>query len=461
MIRYRAITCRHGRSPAARRVFGGFEGFAARLACLACVLCGFSQGHARAQALPAATANPISTGFELPRVGGSFSYSVSGYESFSSGFYSPSGFQSSTGVSGNIALITASKADPFSMVLSTGRSWSNSGEPSPFYLNFGASQVINLHRWNAMLSDSVGYFPATPSVGLSGIPGTGDLSIPPVQSGVDTGQGILTSYATRLSNNASAGIGRQLTAKSSANFSGTYSMFRFVGNSSNSGLDSDSYSAGASYSYALNARSNLSGNYSYSIFKYSSGLSGYKGQTVDVGYSRQISRRLSMDVFLGPQWTMLDAQVSPVLGAAPYTGTTVNLFVSTDLTYSTKTTSYSAGYSRGTNGGYGALPGGRSDSLRFTASKTFDRVWNAGFTSAYTHTSSLANYQSFAGSTFVVGGQLSRALGRNFSTYGSYTLEKQTSTGSTAGVFNLFSGSFQVVSVGVTYSPRPRRIGAH
>jgi hypothetical protein len=465
MNQYGDTTCWRGKIPAGRAVRRVRAGFSTDLACLVLSACSFgvmTPVVAHGQALPAATASPISTGFELPTVGGSFSYSVSAYESFTSGFYSPSGFGSSTGLSGDVALVTSSKSDPFSMVLATGRSWSTSGQPSPFYLSIGASQVVNLHKWNAVLSDSVGYYPATPSLGLSGIPGTGDLGVPPVQVGSNAGQGLLTSYSTRLSNTASLGIGRQLTARSSVNVSGSYGILRFLGDASGTGLESDSYSGGAGYSYTLNGRSSLSGNYSYSKSKYNGGLPGYHSQTVDGGYSRRLSRRLSVDVFAGPQWTTIEpGTVQFFPGLSPFAGTSVNLFASAALSYKTRDVSYSLNYNRGTNNGFGALPGGRTDTVGFSASKTFDRVWNGAVNAGYSHTSSFSQYQPFSGKTFIASVQVSRALGRNFSTYGSYSLEKQSSTGSTVGVFNLFSGSFQVASFGLTYSPRPMRIGAH
>src|SRR5947208_16503963 len=73
-----------------------------------------------AQALPAATADPISTGFQLPTASGSLQYSVSGIESLTSGYYGGSGLQAATGVAGNLAVITSSKAYPFQLIVSTG-----------------------------------------------------------------------------------------------------------------------------------------------------------------------------------------------------------------------------------------------------------------------------------------------------------------------------------------------------
>lgn len=413
-----------------------------------------------AQALPAASADPISTGFQLPTAAGSLQYSVSGIESLTSGYSGGSGWQTASGVSGNLAMITSSKAYPFSMIISGGKFFSTSDQPSTTYANLAVSQVINTHRWSAILTDTVAYLPSTPSVGLSGIPGTGDVGIAPVQTGLDQGQGLLTPYSTRVSNAVSANVSRRLTARLSASAGGNYMTLRFVGNSAGTGINSDAYSGNAGLSYTLDARSTLSGNYSYSTYTYTGSLSGFKSQTASVGYTHQLSRRLGMDVFVGPQWSTVSSDGTVLIpGLTNASGTATNLYFSGDLNYTTRTTNYSLSYSRGTNNGYGVVPGGRSDTLRFTASRTFDRVWSLSANAAYARTSSLQGTQTYSPNTFVAAGQASRALGRSTSLFASYTLEKQTNTGLGVGLFNVFSGSFQVASFGLTYSPKALHFG--
>lgn len=408
------------------------------------------------QALPAASADAVSTGFKLPTTAGSMSYSVSGNESFSSGFYSNTGWQSATGVTGNFAMITSSRSYPFSMIVSGGHSFSSSSAPSTNYVDLAVSQVVNTHRWGIVLSDSVAYLPATPSVGLSGIAGTGDVGLAPVQVGSDIGLGILTAYSNRVSNAASITIQRRITPRISAAVDGSYSTVRFLGTgpSDNTGLNSDGYTTGGSLSYMLDARSTLSGNYAYARNTYSGSLGGFTSQTVSVGYSHQFSRRLSMDAFIGPQWSTVDPQTVSLYYGTVAPGTSINLSLSTSLNYSSRFANYSLGYSRGTNNGFGVLPGGRSDSVRFSASKTFDRVWSASTSAAFTRTTAVnSTVQSFAPKSFTAAAQVSRALAHSLSVYGSYTLEKQSTTGNTFGVFDLFTGSFQVVAFGLTYSP--------
>jgi hypothetical protein len=404
---------------------------------------------ASGQALPTAEASPISTGFELPRTAGTLQYSVSANESVSSGYYSSSGLSSSTGLTGDLAFISTSKTDPFSMVFSAGRSWSTSGQPSTLYSNLALSQVITTPMWSFVLSDSVSYMPETASTGLSGIPGTGDLGIPPVQVGDDFGQGVLTGYSTRVSNIAALSVQRRLTGATSLQLSGSYSILRFVGNSANNGIDNNSESGSIGLNHRLDARTNIGGNYAYSQFTYGS-QPGFSSQTASIDYSRQLSRRLMMNLAAGPQWSNT--------GTGQNASTNVNLFAAASLNYSTNFANYSLGYSRGNNSGSGVVQGARSDSANISASRTFKRVWNGAVNVSYTDSTSISSGPTFSSDTTIGGAQLSRAIARSLSVYASYTLEHQTTSGAAAGV-NAFSGTYQTASFGLTYSPTSIHFG--
>ena len=181
------------------------------------------------QALPAAEAAPISTGFALPRTAGTLNYAVSASESLSWGYYGNQGAAAGTNLSGDVAFLSISKLYPFSMVFSGGHSWENLGQPSYTFLNLGMSQVLSLKKWSIVVSDSVSYLPGTPTAGLSGVAGVGDLGLSPVQVGADTGQGVLTNYSDRIANTVSGSAQHPLTGKTSMNVSGSYGFTRFLG----------------------------------------------------------------------------------------------------------------------------------------------------------------------------------------------------------------------------------------
>lgn len=425
------------------------------------------------QAIPAASADPISTGFQLPSVAGSMRYSVGAVESLSSGYYQGSGWDSATGVNGNLAVITSSKRAPFSMIFSGGYFWSTSEEPTNSYANVGLSQVLNTKNWSFILNDSVSYSPSTPSVGLGGVPGTGDLGVPPVQLGIDDIQALLTQYSTRVSNSASVNVSRRLTGRLSLQGSGSYSMLRFLGTPSvpsslssiyGTGLNSNSYSGSGGLNYNMNARDSVSASYSYSSSSYEDNYPGFTSQTAMAGFSHKFSARLSGNLFAGPEWTSTQQTTGPNLAVVPGSPmvTSVNAYVLGALNYAMERSAYTVGYSRSTNSGFGVTVGGRTDSIRATATTTRARYWNLAANAAYSRTVSLGNVavQNFSPKTFVVSGQVSRALLRSLSAYASYTLEKQSGVG-TGTIFDVFVGSIQVVGMGITYSPPAIRFGPH
>jgi hypothetical protein len=175
------------------------------------------------QALPAAEASPISTGFELPTTAGTLDYALSVGESLTWGYYTGAGTVYGTNLSGDLGYISSSQRDPFTAVLAGGHFW-GSGGFSYSYVSMGVSQQISLGRWVYLLSDGLSYMPGTSTIGLTGLPGVGDLGVNPVQVGPVAGQGILTDYSNRISNTASLSIQRPITGKTSFNASGSYAI---------------------------------------------------------------------------------------------------------------------------------------------------------------------------------------------------------------------------------------------
>ena len=416
-----------------------------------------------AQALPAATASPTSTGFSLPSSAGTLQYALSASQSISNNNFGNSGTDYNTNLNGDLAFISSSPRDPFSMVFSGGRSWSTSSQSFNF-LNLAISQVVNAGRWNFMLSDSVSYLPQTASAGLSGVAGVGDLGLSPVQTGAIPGQGVLTGYSTRVANSSSLSLRRQIAGKTSLNASGSYSLTRFLSNSSSSavpsspGLNTDGETGSLGLSHSIDARNSLGGNYSYSRNTYSGtnfGIPqpGFSSQTSSLQYSHQFTRKLSTSLSAGPQWTSID---SP--GITP----TLSLFASLSASYAGKFSHATIAYSRSSNSGFGVVGGAISNSVTFSTGRTFDRVWFCALTSSYTQTANLPTAATlpFSFHTTVAGVQVSRALARSLSAYASYTLQNQSNQGTTAAV-DLFSGLSNAAGFGITFSPSAVRLGGH
>jgi len=413
--------------------------------------CATATVTASGQALPAAEASPISTGFSLPRAAGSLQYAVSASETLSWGYYGNNGAAEATNVSGDVAYLSSAKADPFSMVFSGGHSWATSNEPSYSFLNLALSQVIQAGRWNFVFADSVNYLPETPSTGLSGVPGEGDLGVTPVQIGSDTGQGVLTVYANRVTNTVTGSLQRQITGKTSIFGSGGYTLLRFLGAASGVALNSDEESGSGGFNHRASERNSFGGNYTYSTFTYSGGsVPGFTSQTASGTYSHQFTRKFGTSLSAGPQFTEIGSQSTQ----------SVSLFVDAVASYAGKQSGGALSFTRSNNSGYGVTVGALSSSVVFTANRSFGRVWRAAATASYTQTSSLpsATALPFSFNTTIFGVQLSRALGRSFSAYASYTLEDQMHQ-NRSGAVDVFDGKAQVVAFGLTYSPTSKHLG--
>lgn len=406
---------------------------------------------ARAQSIPADTgATPPGVGFSLPRIGGTLTYGVSASELISNGFFNNTGVDATTSVSGDLAYVSKSQFHPFSAVYDGGVLIANSGQPNTYFQTLSLSQVFSTKKWNFVAADSVSYLPESPVSGLSGVPGVGDVGVDPITVGPNTGIGILTEYGPRVSNTVSVSASRMITGHISAQASGVYAVQRFIGDNSGLAFNSNTDGVSAGATYAFSVRDTLSANYNYSNFTYPGTVYSFDSQGATLQYSRQWSRRLSTSVYFGPQ----------IVGgsSAAYNGTAIEYAAGASAAYASRTTSYTLSFSRGVNNGSGVLPGSFSDNVVLAAHRQFGRNWLLSGDVGYSRTSSLPDFDLYTFNTDAVSfsGQATRGLGRYFSTFLSYTLERQTlaGNGTTYDAPNAFSGVYQVVAIGITYSPR-------
>ncbi len=418
-----------------------------------------------AQAIPVATAPSISTGFTLPSLAGTMQYAVSASQSYSSNYFGNSSVNTSTNLSGDLAFITNSALYPFNTVFSGGRAWSSSGQSSYDFLNLSMTQGIHVQRWTFALSDSVNYLPGTATTGLSGVPGVGDLGVNPAQPGTTSGtgalpgQGVLTGFSSRVANSSSLSAGRPITGKTSIDASGSYSLTRFLNNStnhSNQGVNNDSESAGMGLSHRIDARNSTGGNFTYSRSTFSGanfGIPepGFSSQSASLQYSHQFTRKFGMSASAGPQWNNT---------GTPGSSRSLSLLANLSASYTGEFSQATMAYTRGSNSGSGVVGGAISDSVSFSTSRTLNRVWHCALTAAYTQSSQLPSSSSlpFTFHTTVMGVQVSRAIVRDLSAYASYTLQNQSNQGVTAAV-DLFSGLSNVTGFGLTYSPMAIHLG--
>jgi hypothetical protein len=407
--------------------------------------------RAKAQAPPLST--PPTFGFSLPSVEGTLTYSLSASEAFLTGY--AGGVDYDTALSGSLGYLSKSPDKPFSLVYSGGYLYSSvPGYPSSStFQNLAASQVVTTKHWNFVIDDAVSYLPESPTTGLSGIPGVGDIGVEPVQIGDQPAQSILTNYATRLGNGLNGGITRTINRSLSINGSASWQILHFI---NNEGIDSSMASGSIGPTYRIDARSSASADvvYSYTNDTYAGNSYPFETEGITFQYQRQLTHFLTMNVSAGPQRTfgsgstssLIPSQITPVASAS--------------LTYSRKTTTASVFYSRASNAGSGVVFGALTNSIGGTVREQFSRNWQGALMASYSQSTSLAevagvdeDYHSTFG-----GGQISRRLSRSFSAYFSYTAVTQSQS-NVVVVQPAYSGLSQTFSVGITYSPGAQHLG--
>jgi len=409
--------------------------------------------ESQAQNAPVLQASPDSFGFQLPKLAGQINYAVSASQTIVAGYNGNGGTVSSTNVSGDFAYITTSKTHPFAVLYSGGYLGSESSQlPSSTFQNLALSQSYKTRTWDFVVNDTVSYLPESPVGGISGIPGVGDLGSTPVEPVDYLGAGILTNYDTRVSNVIGATAAKQLTGSTSLMGSGSYAIQRFTGSAAgdDSAYDSNQVEASLGLQHRINARNTIGVDYVYSYFTYIGQPLSFTANGVNLHYVRLLTSKLTLDASIGPQWNT----------GTVFSSTSLDLAAAVALSYTGERTSSSLSYVRGTSAGSGVVEGALTNSIMFNSTRRLNAYWRVAGSVSYTTSQSIPDsiYPAFSIDSEIASGQLSRSLGRSFSTYGSYTLENQSLSGGVATALT-FNGLQQVIGFGITYSPGSSRVG--
>lgn len=407
---------------------------------------------AAAQAPP--LASPPSFGFSLPSVEGTLTYSLSASESVITG-YEGNSADTTTSLSGNLGYLSSSPDKPFSLVYSGGYLYSTQpGYPaSSTFQNLAASQVWATKNWNFVIDDAVSYLPQSPTTGLSGIPGVGDVGVTPVTIGDEPPQSILTNYSTRVGNGLNGGATRKIDASLSITGSASWQILHFFGHG---GIDSSSETGSVGPTYRIDARSSVGANvnYSYTNDSYLGVSYPFETEGISITYQRQLSKFFNLSLVAGPQRTFGTG------GTASSLPSQITAVGSAGISYARRRTTATLGYSRATNSGSGVLYGALTDTVSGSIRQQFSRNWQGALTASYSDNTPLGNiagadlnYRSTFG-----GGQVSRRIGRSFSAYFSYTAVTQSENHVTSSQ-TAYSGLNQVFSGGITYSPTSLHFG--
>ena len=401
------------------------------------------------------------SGLNLPTLTGTFQYGLSASEVFSTGYGNGDVFVQ-TSLSGDVAYSSTSQTHPFSMIYSGGVQLANQSNSSTTYFqSLAATQSYITRGWVFSVSDAVSYLPQSPTVGLSGIPGTGDIGLSPIQLGSQPSQDILTVENSRLSNVVTGSVERRLDAFTSISGGASYGTLDFFGNN---GLDSTQISANVGVSRRIDARSSASLSATYGIYQYGKLGNGASFQTrgLSAGYQRELTRQLSMSASGGPEWISSSSTL-----AIP---SRLTFTAGAGLNYAVRIYTAGVSYSRGITGGAGVQPGGITDSVIAVVQRPFGTAWSASANLGYARTQGLSNgatpvnlallglTSSGSYSGVFAGGQVTRRIGRSLSAFASYNALSQNYNQNSISPTAL-NGIVQSFAIGISYFPRSLHLG--
>jgi hypothetical protein len=424
------------------------------------------------QAVPAGIATIDTAPNPLP-LDGVLHYQLSASEILQLGYYAAGQVTGTSALSGDVAYTSKNTARPFSLIFAGGLLLPNqSGQGVTTYQNVSVSQGYVTRHWVFNLTDSFSFLPQSPTTGLSGIAGTGDIGVVPVGGpGQGPAGGVLTVSGNRISNSLS-GVGeRQITRDTSISGTGSWTLLRFV-DSQAIGLDYSQISGTVAANHRFDLRTSASVSAVYAVFDYSGYQSGptepsFQTRGINVSFERLLSHTLSVSASAGPQW------ISSSNGAL--IPSTLNVAGRGSLAYSRRFTNAYVTYSRGVNGGSGVLPGALADTIGFGGGRTYGHNWVLSINGGYTRSSGLTNLQNLNSlqgtptttsttpvnevfNTIYAGVQARRRITTNLSGFLSYTAQSQSTNYSLNSV-NASSGISQTFGFGISFSPRSTSLG--
>jgi hypothetical protein len=426
------------------------------------------------QAVPAGgpSMSPSNSGLNFTPLDGVLHYALSASEVIQLGYYGAGEVTSSTVLSGDVAYTAKSTLRPFSLLFAGGVSLANTGgQGTTSFWNVAASQGYVTRHWIFNISDTFSFLPQSPTTGLSGIPGVGDLGAIPVQGpGEGPAGGILSNAGNRYANALSGNVERQLDHATSISGTGSWSVLHFLDHPANTiSLDSTQILGSVALNRRLDARSSASLDAVYSTYSYSNAGNGtvvingiaqpdIETRGINVSYQRLLSRSLSVTVSAGPQW--VSSSNSTLIPSS------VNVAASAGASYSRGLTNASVSYSRGVSGGSGVLPGAQSDSVSGSLSHSYGRDWVASLNAGYTHSAGLTQLATttpsapihFVYDTVFGGVQVTRRINMHLSGYASYTAQNQSNNNALAAQ-NALNGTSHTFGIGITFTPRSTRLG--
>jgi hypothetical protein len=352
-------------------------------------------------------------------------------------------------LSGNVDYMNGFKRRPFTLTFGGGYSWNLAGisHGDGFFENLLLSQGIVGRKWNIQVSDNISYLNEAPITGFSGVPGTGEPisgpNPPPPSS-----QTILTLNTRTVNNIVSGEFEHSLNYATALSVSGSSELLRYP---DGNGLDTNAQTASAGLTRRLDARNSLSGQYLFTDYSYPGNnlalpISSLVTNTALFGYQREWNRRITTNVSVGPEW--VESSNSAVVPSS----TRISGSATVDDQF--RFGSASLNYSHSASGGGGFLLGAEVDRVGAGFSREFEKKLTTELTGGYMRTSGLSTQEKIDGKYGAA--MATMRLSQHFIAFANYTASDQSTSYSLPT--NALTGLWQVISFGIGYSPREKRV---
>jgi hypothetical protein len=364
---------------------------------------------------------------------------------------------------GNLSLVKAWSRSQLAVNYSGGGFVSSGNNQSSFGNNSGSgvyqqlalSQYFQINRWLFQILDQFSKLPQSQfgfgigtNLGAPGVGGSLGVTIPGLSYSAVPNQSIFSTNGPVSSNTGVLQATYSISPRSSITAAGAYGILRFVdpGN-----VDSDTILGSLGYNYSISAKDNVGITYRFDSFHYQGLAQAYGVHYPAFAYSRKITGRLALQLFVGPEIITYRIPV----GTASHS---IGFNFSPTLNYSTHHGGISASFVHGLSGGSGVLVGSTLDEVQFSGNRRLGRVWSGNVNFGYAHNASIANsgQPSTSYNSFFGGAGLNRPIARNLFlglSYAAYFSE--TGLSNCTGPSCSSSNTTQTINLSLQWNTRP------
>lgn len=331
-------------------------------------------------------------------------------------------------VSGNLSLLEAWGHNVLAANYSGGGFFSKDPtQGDGHYQQLASAFEIDRRRWQLLFVDQFSRLPqssfgfgGTTGLSLPGITDTLAVPLPGLQSAFVPGQTILSVGGPRYSNASAAQLTYAVTRRGSITVAAVHGLLRFD-NAGNINSDTEIFNGG--YNYAMSPRNFLGMIYRFGAFHYPGAPQALGNQVIQAMYGRRITGRLGLNLGGGPSITNF---------RVPVNGSKQNVSESwtASLAYAFRMSKVGLGYTHGISGGSGLFTGTKADLVAANWFRPLGRVWNGDLSLGYAKNRQILTITGLTSPSFsswVVGGDLRRPLGRMANLSFGYQAQIQSS----------------------------------